>query len=56
VCVGVAGLAAHVENVDAFKEPFLPLYFNYFEYAKRLLHMIAQEGLSFDDTFLAGSA
>lgn len=42
------GLAAHVEQTEAFVEPFVPLYFDYFAYAKKLKKQAAREGLTFE--------
>ena len=39
------GLAGHVENINAFQEYFVPLYFNYFEYAQKLIKEARREGL-----------
>jgi hypothetical protein len=38
-------LAAHIENVDVFTDAFMPLFFNYFEYARQLRREAPSEGL-----------
>ena len=48
IVLPLPGLAAHVEQTETFVEPFVPLYFDYYAYAKKLKREAARAGLTFE--------